>query len=150
MLPSQLQAALDSKRHGDLDLWMLTLQQLPEVQASSYDLNASAIRVGTSDDISAADKTHLTESLQIFHPWRKGPFDLFGVHIDTEWRSDLKWDRLSGMIEPLAGRRVLDIGCGSGYLHRITTYIRSRIRILSNLLNTRTHLLRACCYVSHI
>ena len=115
VLPSQLQAALDSKRHGDLDLWMLTLQQLPEVQASSYDLNASAIRVGTSDDISTSDKTHLTESLQIFHPWRKGPFDLFGVHIDTEWRSDLKWDRLSSVIEPLAGRRVLDIGCGSGY-----------------------------------
>jgi tRNA (mo5U34)-methyltransferase len=49
------------------------------------------------------------------HPWRKGPFSLFGVDIDTEWRSDFKWDRLSGAIDPLEGRRVLDVGCGSGY-----------------------------------
>jgi tRNA (mo5U34)-methyltransferase len=40
---------------------------------------------------------------------------LFGIHIDTEWRSDWKWDRLSDHLTPLAGRRVLDIGCGSGY-----------------------------------
>ena len=49
------------------------------------------------------------------HPWRKGPFELFGVHIDTEWRSDWKWDRLVHAIDDLAGHRVLDVGCGSGY-----------------------------------
>jgi tRNA (mo5U34)-methyltransferase len=49
------------------------------------------------------------------HPWRKGPFELFGVHIDTEWRSDWKWDRLAGAIDSLEDRRVLDVGCGSGY-----------------------------------
>jgi tRNA (mo5U34)-methyltransferase len=49
------------------------------------------------------------------HPWRKGPFDLFGVHIDTEWRSDWKWDRLGSGIDSLQSRRVLDVGCGSGY-----------------------------------
>jgi tRNA (mo5U34)-methyltransferase len=49
------------------------------------------------------------------HPWRKGPFCIQGVHIDTEWRSDLKWDRLAGAIAPLAGRLVLDVGCGNGY-----------------------------------
>ena len=48
-------------------------------------------------------------------PWRKGPFDVGGVHIDAEWRSDLKWQRVEGAIEPLAGRRVLDVGCGNGY-----------------------------------
>jgi tRNA (mo5U34)-methyltransferase len=48
-------------------------------------------------------------------PWRKGPFDVGGVHIDAEWRSDLKWQRVAEAIEPLAGRRVLDVGCGNGY-----------------------------------
>ena len=48
-------------------------------------------------------------------PWRKGPFDVGGVHIDSEWRSDLKWQRVAGAIESLPGRRVLDVGCGNGY-----------------------------------
>ena len=48
-------------------------------------------------------------------PWRKGPFNVGGVHIDAEWRSDLKWQRVAGAIEPLEGRRVLDVGCGNGY-----------------------------------
>ena len=48
-------------------------------------------------------------------PWRKGPFDVGGVHIDAEWRSDLKWQRVESAIEPLEGRRVLDVGCGNGY-----------------------------------
>jgi tRNA (mo5U34)-methyltransferase len=48
-------------------------------------------------------------------PWRKGPFTVHGIHIDTEWRSDWKWDRVLPHISPLAGRYVLDVGCGSGY-----------------------------------
>ena len=48
------------------------------------------------------------------HPWRKGPLELGGLAIDSEWRSDLKWDRVAPHVD-LAGRRVLDIGCGNGY-----------------------------------
>jgi len=48
-------------------------------------------------------------------PWRKGPFNVGGVEIDSEWRSDLKWSRVADRIEPLAGREVLDVGCGNGY-----------------------------------
>jgi tRNA (mo5U34)-methyltransferase len=55
------------------------------------------------------------EQLLALHPWRKGPFDLDGVIIDSEWRSDLKWERLDGEIESLEGRNVLDVGCGNGY-----------------------------------
>jgi tRNA (mo5U34)-methyltransferase len=40
---------------------------------------------------------------------------LFGVQIDTEWRSDWKWERLKNQIAPLQGRKVLDVGCGNGY-----------------------------------
>jgi tRNA (mo5U34)-methyltransferase len=34
----------------------------------------------------------------------------FGLNIDTEWRSDWKWDRVLPHIEPLENRLVLDIG----------------------------------------
>lgn len=49
-----------------------------------------------------------------FHPWRKGPLELAGVMIDTEWRSDWKWERVRRHVD-LHNQRVLDIGCGNGY-----------------------------------
>ncbi len=54
-------------------------------------------------------------ALAALHPWRKGPFRIAGVDIDTEWRSDWKWDRIAPHLSPLRGRSVLDVGCGSGY-----------------------------------
>ena len=51
----------------------------------------------------------------MFLPWRKGPFQVGKTLVDTEWRSDWKWQRISRHIEPLEGKRVLDIGCGNGY-----------------------------------
>jgi tRNA (mo5U34)-methyltransferase len=48
-------------------------------------------------------------------PWRKGPFSFFDTHIDTEWRSDWKWQRVLPHLSALEGRAVLDVGCGSGY-----------------------------------
>jgi tRNA (mo5U34)-methyltransferase len=102
-------------RYGDLPKWLEALNQLPNITPADIDLNASAIRVGQACDTDTATLTQLEQGLRQLHPWRKGPFELFGIEIDTEWRSDWKWDRLSAAIEPLAGRRVLDVGCGSGY-----------------------------------
>jgi tRNA (mo5U34)-methyltransferase len=48
------------------------------------------------------------------HPWRKGPLRLAGLKIETEWRSDWKWDRIAPHID-LRAQRVLDIGSGNGY-----------------------------------
>lgn len=63
----------------------------------------------------AGDHVALKSLLLALSPWRKGPFDIAGVHIDTEWRSDLKWSRVEDAIAPLSGRNVLDVGCGNGY-----------------------------------
>ena len=54
----------------------------------------------------------LREALRGLMPWRKGPYRIADVYIDTEWRSDFKWDRIQPWLAPLAGRRVLDVGCG--------------------------------------
>jgi tRNA (mo5U34)-methyltransferase len=62
----------------------------------------------------AEDQETLAETLMQLHPWRKGPLQLAGCHIDTEWRSDWKWDRLAPHVQ-WQDARVLDIGCGNGY-----------------------------------
>lgn len=114
-LPGQIARGLDASRYGDLPRWQAIVDALPDLRPSSVDLNAAAVRVGEASDIGAGQRDTLMEQLKGLHPWRKGPFDLFGIHIDTEWRSDWKWDRLKDHITPLHGRNVLDIGCGNGY-----------------------------------
>lgn len=49
-----------------------------------------------------------------FSPWRKGPFDFFGIHIDSEWQSNLKWERIEPHLD-LKDKKVLDVGCSNGY-----------------------------------
>jgi tRNA (mo5U34)-methyltransferase len=109
------QAWADIRRHGDYGRWQASLAALPELVPSHIGLDMDAVTVGRADDIDAAQRQSIDSALAALHPWRKGPFDVFGIHIDTEWRSDLKWNRLEKALAPLAGRRVLDVGCGSGY-----------------------------------
>ena len=95
--------------HGDLDRWRAAVEALPRVDPEVR-LNRGAPRLGAA----APGAEALRSTLQQLHPWRKGPLVLGGVNIDTEWRSDWKWDRIAPHVE-LSGRRVLDIGCGNGY-----------------------------------
>ncbi len=104
-----------AERYGDLPRWQNALASLPDANASRIDLASDCVTVGAADDLSPTARTELEAALRDLHPWRKGPFELFGVHIDTEWRSDWKWQRVTPALDDLAGRRVLDVGCGSGY-----------------------------------
>lgn len=110
-----VQQGLIEPEHGDWPRWQLALANLPKVSASTIDLNADSLQIGQAKDLSPAQAAQLETSLREFHPWRKGPFNFFGVHIDTEWRSDWKWQRVAPHLSDLQGRRVLDVGCGSGY-----------------------------------
>jgi len=88
-----LKERMSDSYHGDFARWRTALEQL-----------RAANNVGER-----------RESLLKLAPWRKGPFDVGGVHIDAEWRSDIKWNRLHDVVTSLAGRNVLDVGCGNGY-----------------------------------
>ena len=85
---------LRDEAHGDLARWREILERL----------NAEP-----------ADTSVMRELLLGLSPWRKGPFRVGNVDIDSEWRSDLKWQRCAGAIESLEGRAVLDVGSGNGY-----------------------------------
>ena len=113
-LPAQVAAALGDSQHGRLPQWRKILNNLPNVTPSQINLKDGVI-VGQPDDLMPEAYAQMESLLRQLHPWRKGPFHLFGLHIDTEWRSDWKWDRLKEKITPLDGRLVLDVGCGNGY-----------------------------------
>ena len=115
VLPVQVREALHPGKNKLIPEWQGILESLPDCSVSSYDLAHNAVRVGTASDVDEKTGAQLADRLKKFHPWRKGPFEVFGIDIDTEWRSDLKWDRLADHVHPLEGRTVLDIGCGNGY-----------------------------------
>jgi tRNA (mo5U34)-methyltransferase len=114
-LTVQIRTALSQASHGDLPNWISILENLPHLPVSSVALSEARVRVESADSVGSEQRRILYEKLQQLHPWRKGPYSIHGVHIDAEWRSDLKWDRLSQQISPLADRRVFDVGCGNGY-----------------------------------
>ncbi len=106
---------MSQRRHGDLDQWISLIESLPETSPSVVQLDQGCIEIGSQKDVNSRTRETIKASLMSLAPWRKGPFSLFGIDIDAEWRSDLKWARLNEHITSLQDRCVLDVGCGNGY-----------------------------------
>jgi tRNA (mo5U34)-methyltransferase len=98
--------------HGDYARWQQALDALPALTPDSVSLSD---RVTAHGKIPGDLQVELTDALMGLHPWRKGPFTLFGVHVDSEWRSDWKWRRIASALGSLQGQTVLDVGSGNGY-----------------------------------
>ena len=104
--------------HGELQHWQEMLARLPALVSQKLVLkNKVAVgdRVELEAQLTADQISDFIDNLKSLHPWRKGPFELFGIHIDTEWRSDWKWERILPHLSSLKDRTVLDVGCGNGY-----------------------------------
>lgn len=81
------------------------------------------IVIGRAEELNAPQQQLLDDALRAFMPWRKGPFSLFGIEIDAEWQSFMKWNRLLPALPDLAGKVVADIGCNNGYyMFRMTPH----------------------------
>ena len=114
-LKQQLIQKFEQRPHGDLPRWLEALHTLPSVPNAEADLNAGAVTLNAAAPLTPPQQEQLEQGLRGLMPWRKGPFDFFGTYIDTEWRSDWKWERVAPHLADLKGRTILDVGCGSGY-----------------------------------
>ncbi len=90
-------------------------QHMQSLSTTHINCTGDTVIIGDSSEITDQEKVLLTEDLKAFMPWRKGPFSVFGIDIDAEWRSDRKWQRVVPKLPDLRGKVIADIGCNNGY-----------------------------------
>jgi len=106
-----VRARCQTTAHGDFPKWKAAIEALPR---PAHPQVAWGDTVSLHDPSAPPDPA-VRDALMALHPWRKGPFQLLGHTIDTEWRSDWKFLRLAPHLPELTGKRVLDVGSGNGY-----------------------------------
>ena len=72
------------------------------------------VTAGNSENITSDELSMLEKNLEAVIPWRKGPFNLCGVELDSEWQSNLKYNLLQKHFD-LKDKIVADVGCNNGY-----------------------------------
>ncbi|MGP3593334.1 tRNA 5-methoxyuridine(34)/uridine 5-oxyacetic acid(34) synthase CmoB [Vagococcus sp. WN89Y] len=113
-LPAQIAAWQREALHGQFKQWNNAVEFLPTITPAKLDLLHS-VSASSAEPLSPGQQKGIETLLRNLMPWRKGPFSLYGIDIDTEWRSDWKWQRVLPHLSDLTGRTILDVGCGSGY-----------------------------------
>jgi tRNA (mo5U34)-methyltransferase len=98
-------------------------QRLMAHTARHIDCSSDIVTIGAADEVSETARTKIEKDLRAFMPWRKGPFSIFGIDVDAEWRSERKWQRLLPVLPDLSGKIIADIGCNNGYyMFRMAPY----------------------------
>lgn len=89
--------------------------ELSQFHANQVDCDSEVVTIGSPDELDDTTRKRIRRALQDFMPWRKGPFSIFGVDVDAEWRSERKWRRIVPELPDLKDKIVADIGCNNGY-----------------------------------
>ena len=95
--------------------WYNQLQEASKIEKSNLAIDyGDWFSVGKKDDLSNEEYETIVKTAKALIPWRKGPFKIFDLEIDSEWQSNLKYN----LIRPhfnLKDKIVADIGCNNGY-----------------------------------
>ncbi len=96
--------------------WM-TWKNIAPLRAALEKLESveSKIELGDVVKIDAElEKEKIYTTAKLLMPWRKGPFQIGELYIDSEWKSNIKYNLLRKHFD-LKNKRVADIGCNNGY-----------------------------------
>ena len=96
---------------GDYPRWFDAYNALPDIENCRVKKSMNAITCQSLE----AKTEQIKNGYQGLAPWRKGPFDMFDVYIDSEWQSFMKWNRIEKKLPNLKDKIILDVGCGNGY-----------------------------------
>jgi tRNA (mo5U34)-methyltransferase len=97
--------------NGNIPKWSQAIDTINSLPKGKVTLKQPYICIN-QDGI---DSESLMEALQKLKPWRKGPFMINDLALESEWNGDMKWQRITQHIKPLKNKYVLDVGAGNGY-----------------------------------
>ena len=97
--------------NGNIPKWSQAIDTIDALPKGKVALKQPYISIN-QDGI---DSELLMEALHKLIPWRKGPFMINGLALESEWDGDMKWQRITKHIKPLENKLVLDVGAGNGY-----------------------------------
>ena len=97
--------------NGNIPKWSQAIDTIDALPKGKVALKQPYISIN-QDGI---DSESLMEALHKLIPWRKGPFMINGLALESEWDGDMKWQRITKHIKPLENKLVLDVGAGNGY-----------------------------------
>jgi len=85
---------------------------LPECEDITVSLDDTV--AVNSESIDKAQMEQIEKTAKLMMPWRKGPFAINDLFIDSEWQSQIKYNLLKPHFN-LKDKIVGDIGCNNGY-----------------------------------
>jgi len=104
------------KIQNDRKKWM-TWKNIAPLRKALDDLEDVPCKVTLGDVVKISgdfDEKSIYDTAKLLMPWRKGPFEVGETFIDSEWKSDVKYNLLRPHFN-LKGKKVADIGCNNGY-----------------------------------
>ena len=100
-----------SVNNGNIPKWEKAIESIKTQPQGKVQYTSPYLKINSQ----TIDKAQLESALKQLVPWRKGPYQISDLQLDSEWRGDMKWDRVTPHIKSLKGKAVLDVGSGNGY-----------------------------------
>ena len=75
--------------------YLKLIQKVPIIDKKPLKIISKSPFIG----VDSRKQAEVTECAYQLKPWRKGPLKIGNVLIDSEWQSNLKWDRISPHID---------------------------------------------------
>ena len=99
----------------NVEPWFLQLKEACKIEKSNLKIDyGDWFSIGNRADLSDEEYEIIVQTAKKLIPWRKGPFKIFDLEIDSEWQSNIKYNLIRPYFN-LKDKIVADISCNNGY-----------------------------------